>query len=332
MSLKTGGRTIGRRTFAAAASSTTVALLSRRARAQGWPARTLRIVVPVPPGGSTDIYARIIAANLSERFGQTVVVENRPSAGGIVGAGTVARAEADGYTLLACANSVLTVTPSIQKVDFDPLRDFAPVALIYESPLVFVGTNTFPPATIKELIDFAKAKPGEVNLAYPGNGTTNHVAAALFNHMAGVDIVPVPYAGNAGVVNALLRGDVHMAIDSIPTSGPLIRDGKVRALAVAGPRRVAMLPDVPTVAESGLPGYEAIFWNGVFAPPGTPQEIISRLNTEIQTILRQPGVIEQMRESGAEPGGGGPEVLARRLAADYETWGQVIRTSGVRNE
>lgn len=245
----------------------------------------------------------------------------------------MARAAPDGYTLLACASSVLTIAPAIQpNSGFDAQRDFAPVSLIYESPLIFVGTRAFPPKTIGELIARANAEPGKINLAYPGNGTTNHAAAALFNRSARTDIVLVPYVGNAGVVNALLRGDVDMAIDSIPTSGPLIRDGAVKALAVAGVHRSPALPDVPTVAESGLPGYEAIFWNGIFAPAGTPAPIIARLSAEVDRALRQPALGEQMRAAGAEPRGGAPEVLARRFEADFATWGRVIRDARIRNE
>lgn len=328
----TTGRSIGRRLLVAAGSAA-AGLLARPGLAQAWPARPIRIVVPAPAGGSTDIYTRVIATMLTESLGQPVVVDNRPSAGGVIGAAAVARAAPDGYTLMTCASSVLAITPAIQpNTGFDPQRDFAPVSLIYESPLVFVGTRAFPPATIGELIALAKAQPGKVNLAYPGNGTTNHVAAALFNRSAGTDILLVPYAGNAGVVNALLRGDVEMAIDSIPTSGPLIREGTVRALATAGTRRSPALPEVPTVAESGLPGYEAIFWNGIFAPAGTPAPIIARLSAEVDKALRQPALAGQMRAAGAEPRGGPPEALARRFAADVATWGRVIREAGVRNE
>ena len=308
-------------------------LLSTPALAQAWPSRPIRIVVPAPPGGSTDIYTRIIAAMMTDSLGQPVVVENRPSAGGVIGASTVARAAPDGHTLLACASSVLAIAPATQpNSGFDPLRDFAPISLIYASPLVFVGTRSFAPTTIEQLIAQAKAQPGRFNLAYPGNGTTNHVAAAMFNRAAGTDIVLVPYAGNAGVVNALLRGDVEMAIDSIPTSGPLIRDGTVRAIAVAGTHRSPSLPKVPTVAESGLPGYEAIFWNGLFAPSGTPPAIVNRLSAEVDKALRQPSLADQMRAAGAEPAGGPPQVLARRLASDVETWGRVIREARIRNE
>ena len=308
-------------------------LLSTPALAQAWPSRPIRIVVPAPPGGSTDLYTRIIAAMMTDSLGQPVVVENRPSAGGVIGASTVARAAPDGHTLLACASSVLAIAPATQpNSGFDPLRDFAPISLIYASPLVFVGTRSFAPTTIEQLIAQAKAQPGRFNLAYPGNGTTNHVAAARFNRAASTDIVLVPYAGNAGVVNALLRGDVEMAIDSIPTSGPLIRDGTVRAIAVAGTHRAPSLPQVPTVAESGLPGYEAIFWNGIFAPMGTPPAIVNRLSAEVDKALRQPSLADQMRAAGAEPAGGPPEVLLRRLTSDVETWGRVIREARIRNE
>jgi tripartite-type tricarboxylate transporter receptor subunit TctC len=289
--------------------------------------------VPAPPGGSTDIYTRVIATMMTESLGQPVVVENRPSAGGAIGASAVARAAPDGYTLLACASSVMTIAPAIQpNSGFDAQRDFAPVSLIYASPLVFVGNSSFAPTTIGELIALAKAQPSKINLAYPGNGSTNHAAAALFNSAAGTDIVLVPYAGNAAVVTALMRGDVDIAIDSIPTSGPLIRDGIVRALGVAGTHRSPSLPNVPTVAESGLPGYEAIFWNGLFAPMGTPAEIIARLSAEVDKALRQPALSEQMRAAGAEPAGGPPEVLARRFAADAATWDRVIREARIRNE
>jgi tripartite-type tricarboxylate transporter receptor subunit TctC len=330
---RTRQRRLGRRAFAATGLAA-ACLAARPVRAQAWPAKPIRLVVPAPPGGSTDIYARIVAGKLADRLGQPVVIDNRPSAGGTIGAAAVARAAPDGHTLLHCASSVVAIMPGLQpNAGFDPRRDFAPVAMIYEAPLVFVATRAFAPTSIAELIALAKAWPGQLDIAHPGNGTTNHLAAALFNRTAGTEIVLVPYSGNAGVVNALARGDVGLAIDSIPTSGPLMRDGTVRPLAVTGARRSPALPDVPTVAEAGpLPGYEAVFWNGVFAPAGTPAEILGRLNAEIDAVLRLPEVAARLREVGSEPGGGPPEALARRFAADFETWGRVIRQLGVRNE
>jgi tripartite-type tricarboxylate transporter receptor subunit TctC len=333
MTWRISARHISRRLTVGAGAAAALDALSSPARSQAWPDHPVRIIVPAPAGGSTDIYTRVIANVLTERLGQPVVVENRPSAGGVIGSIAVARAAPDGYTLLACASSVLTIAPAIQSnIGFDPQRDFVPISLIYTSPLVLVVTRDFPPTTVRELIALAKAEPRKFNLAYPGNGTTNHVAAVWFNRAAGTDIVLVPYAGNAGVVNALLRGDTQMAIDSIPTSGPLIRGGTVRAIAVAGAHRSPAIPNVPTVAESGLPGYEVIFWNGLFAPAGTPSPIIARLNEAVDAALRTPALSEQMRAAGAEPGGGPPAALADRFAVDLVNWSRVIREAGVRNE
>ncbi len=309
------------------------ALRTSAARAQAFPTRPVRLVVPAPPGGSTDIPARLVAGKLAERLGQPVVVDNRPGAGGAIGAAVVARAAPDGHTLMYSASSAMTIMPQVQPTPgFNVRRDFTPVAMIFEAPLVLVATRSFAPSTVAELIALAKARPGQINIAHPGNGSTNHVAAALFSRRAGTDMVLVPYNGNAGVVSALARGDVGLAIDSIGTSLPLMRDGTVRPIAVTSLRRSSVLPEVPTVAESGLPGFEAIFWNAVFAPAGTPAEIVGKLNAEIGAVLRLPEVANRLRELGSEPGGVPPEAVGRRFASDFETWGRVIRDLGLRSE
>jgi tripartite-type tricarboxylate transporter receptor subunit TctC len=312
-------------------AASTIALPSLVA-AQRYPTRPVRMVVPFPPGGSTDIYARILAAKLSDRLGQPVLVDNRPGAGGAIAASAVIRSEPDGHTILY-NSSALAILPSLTpNLGFDVRKELTPVALIYEAPLLVITTRAFAPTSIAEVIAAAKAAPGRINLAHSGNGTTNHLAAAKFIREAGIDIVLVPYAGNAGVLNAMLRGDVGLAFDTIATAANFVREGKLRAMAVTSAQRSPAMPEVPTVAESGLPGYDAVFWNGVFAPAGTPAEIVGRLNATCHAALQLPDVVERIQELGSRPAGGPPEVMARRFEADFEAWRRVIHAMNLRSE
>ena len=302
------------------------------ARAQAFPSRPLRMVVPFPPGGSTDVYARLLAARMSERLGQAVLVDNRPGGGGAIAAGAVIRAEPDGHTMLYNSSALAIMPGLMPNLGFDVRKDLLPVALIYEAPLLVVATPSFAPRTIPEVIAAARENPGKLNLAHPGNGTTNHLSTVKFLRAAGIDMTLVPYAGNAGVLNAMLRGDVELAFDTIATSAAFLREGKLRAMAVTSGRRSPELPGVPTLAEGGLPGYEAVFWNAVFAPAATPPAAVARLNAEIDAVLRTPELIARIRELGSQPAGGPPEVLARRFEADVAGWGQVIRETQIRLE
>ena len=300
------------------------------ALAQRFPARPVRMIVPFPPGGSTDIYARLVAAQMSGPLGQPVLVENRPGGAGTVALGATVRAEPDGHTIFYGSSAVSILPHLVPNPGFDVARDLAPVSLIYEAPLLVVAGRGFAPKSVAEIVAAAKAAPGRIDLGHPGNGTTNHLAAARFVKEAGVEIVLVPFAGNAGVLNALLRGDVGLGFDTIATAAPLMREGQIRPIAVTGAARSPALPEVPTVAESGLPGYEAVFWNAILAPAATPPEAIARLNAAVEAALRTPEVIARVREIGADPAGGPPGVLARRFAADMALWGRVIREGNLR--
>jgi tripartite-type tricarboxylate transporter receptor subunit TctC len=269
---------------------------------------------------------------MSEPLGQPVLVENRPGGAGTVALGATVRAEPDGHTIFYGSRAVSILPHLIPNPGFDVARDLAPVSLIYEAPLLVVAGRGFAPNTAAEIIAAARAAPGKIDLGHPGNGTTNHLAAARFVREAGVEIVLVPFAGNAGVLNALLRGDVGLAFDTIATAAPLMREGQIRAIAVTGATRSPTLPEVPTVAETGLPGYEAVFWNAILAPAATPPDAISRLNAAVEIALRQPEVVARVREIGSDPAGGPPSVLARRFAADMALWGRVIREGNLRAE
>jgi len=261
-----------------------------------------------------------------------VVVENRPGGGGAIAAAAVIRSEADGTTLMYTTSS-LTILPNMTPTPgFDVRKDLVPIALIYAAPQLVVAAREFAPATMGELIAAAKAAPGKINFAHAGTGSTSHLVAAKFIATAGIDAVLVPYAGTAGALTALLRNESAVAFDAVNTGGVYTREGKLRAMAVTTARRAPAMPEVPTIAESGLPGFEAVFWNGVFAPAGTPAEIVTRLNHACQKALRLPDVIERIREMGTDPAGGPPEVLGRRFEEDFEGWGRVIRDMKLRRD
>ncbi|WP_426960048.1 Bug family tripartite tricarboxylate transporter substrate binding protein [Muricoccus radiodurans] len=299
------------------------------ASAQSYPQRPVRLIVPFPPGGSTDVSARILAQELSTRLGQPVVSENRPGAGTMIANDLVARATPDGYTLLF-ASSSMAITPHLNRsVTFDPRRDLVPISLFIEAPLIVVAGQGAPFRTLPELITHARANPGRLNVAYPGMGTTNHLAAALFNRSAKLDIVLAPYAGNAAGLTALMRNDVQLAFDSVASASSLLQDNSLRALAVTGEQRSPSLPDVPTVAESGVPGFETTFWFGLMAPPRTPTAIVERLATEVQAATRDPEVIARLRTLGFETSARGPQPFVARIAADYEKWGTLVRDAQI---
>jgi len=319
------------RGVAAPALTLALALACGAASAQSWPQRPVRMVIPFPPGGSTDVSARLLAQELSARLGQPVVTENRPGAGTMIGNEAVARAAADGYTILYAASSI-AITPTLRNLPFDPRRDLAPVSLFIRAPLIVVANREMPFRDVPGLVAYARSNPGRLNVAYPGIGTTNHLAAALFNRSAGVDIVLAPFAGNAAGLTALIRGDVQIAFDSVASAGGFVADGSLRALAVTGEARSPSAPGVPTVAESGLPGFETTFWFGLMAPPRTPDAIVARLAAETEALSRDPAVVERLRVLGFEAEARGPEHFARRIEADLGKWGGLIREAGIRPE
>src|SRR6202171_5945928 len=259
-----------------------LAFAASQASAQNYPSRSITVVVPFPAGGSADTLARLIGAQLSESLGQAVVVENKPGAGGNLGTDAVAKAAPDGYTLLLTPSSIAIAPALYAKLPFDPIKDFAPVTLVGSIPMVVVVYPEFPPKTLLELIALAKAKPGEISYASAGNGSTNHLAVELFKIKTGIDMLHVPYRGNPLAVVDVIAGRVPVFFDFVLTGLPHVREGKVRALAVTGAHRPPVLPDVPTVAEAGVPGFEASTWFGVYAPAGTKPAIVQKLNAEIQ--------------------------------------------------
>lgn len=306
-------------------------LLSGALMAQSYPAKPVKIVVPFPPGGSNDIIARILAQKMSERTGQTFLVENRPGAAGNIGAEAVARAEPDGYTLLLTAPPPLTTNTALyKKMPFEPAKAFAPVALIATVPIVLAVHPSSGIASVKELIALAKAKPGTLNFASSGNGSTNHLAGELLKRRAEIDIVHVPYKGAAPAMNDLIAGHIPMMFDNIPAVLPQVRAKGINAIAVAGASRARALPDVPTVAESGVPGFEATAWFGLVAPAKTPAPVLARLEQEVDAVLKLADVQKRLEDAGAEPGTVSGEAFRRFLAEDTSKWAKIIQESGAK--
>jgi len=302
------------------------------AHAQPYAARPVHVVVPFSAGGPNDIIARLVAHKLAEALGQQMVIDNRPGAGGNIGTDFVAKAPPDGYTLLSAGPGSLITNPLIQKVPYETERDFAPVSLMAAAPNVLVVHPSVPAKTVKELIALARAQPGRLNYASAGPGSSSHLAVALFAAMAGIDIAHVPYKGTGPGLNDLVAGQVQLAIFGIPPVLPHVRRGTVRALGVTGSRRSAELPEVPTIDEAGVPGYEVNPWYGLLAPAGTPPAIVARLSAEVTKIVRAPEMREKLATQGAEPVGGTPEEYAAVIRADTVTWTRVIRQAGIKGE
>ena len=316
------------RRFALGAS---LALVASWASAQAYPVKPIRIVVPFPPGGATDILARDVAQKLTEAWGQQVIVDNRPGAGGNIGSELVAHSAPDGYTLEMGTVGTHAINASLYaKMPYDHVKDFAPVILVAGVPNVLVVNNAVPANSVAELIAYAKANPGKLNFASSGNGTSIHLSGELFKVMAGVQMTHIPYKGSAPALQDLLGGQVQLMFDNLPPSLPQIKAGKVRALAVTSLTRAPALPDVPTVAESGLPGFEASSWFGILAPAGTPPAIVAKLNAEIAKWLATPEAKEKLAKQGANAAGGTPEDFAKHIAAETAKWAKVVKESGAK--
>ena len=301
--------------------------------AQDYPSKPIRFVVPYVPGGNTDILARLIGQKLNEAWKQQVIIDNRAGAAGTVGAELVARAPADGYTIIMGTFGNIIVANSLYKnLKYDPLKDFAPVALVALPPGVLVENPAVPALNVRELIAYAKSNPARLNYGSPGSGAWNHLFFELFNVSAGVSIIHVPYKGIAPAVVDLLGGQVQLAISAFPTALPHVRSSKLRALAVTSGKRSGLMTDVPTVAESGLPGYEAAGWFGVLAPAGTPPAVVASLNTQINRILELPEVIASLAGDGAEPAGGTPAQMAASARAGVAKWSKLILELNLRTE
>jgi tripartite-type tricarboxylate transporter receptor subunit TctC len=294
-----------------------------------YPAKPMRLVVPFPAGGTTDILARAVAQKLSKAWGQQVIVDNRPGAGGNIGSDLVAKATPDGYTLLMGTVGTHAINPSLYKnMPYDHVKDFAPVILVAGVPNVLVVNPSLPVHSVPELIAYAKANPGKLNFASSGNGTSIHLSGELFKAMTGVEMTHVPYKGSAPALTDLIGGQVQLMFDNLPSSLPFIKAGKLRALAVTSGARAAALPDLPTLAESGLPGFEASSWFGVLAPAGTPRDIVVKLNGAIAGWLASPEAKEKLLAQGAIAAGGTPEDFARHIGAETSKWAKVVKASG----
>jgi len=297
-----------------------------------YPSKPVKLILPFPPGGGTDILGRLIGEQLSARLGQPVVQENRGGAGGNLGAEAVARAAPDGYTLLLAAPT-LAISPTLYpKLAYDPLKDLAPIALVASVPNVMITHPSVPARTLQEFIALAKRRPGELNFGSGGAGTSNHLGGELFNMVAGVKLEHVPYKGVNLAMQDVLAGNVQLVFIGIPAAAPHIRAGKLRALAVVAPRRSSALPDVPTAAEAGLPGFEVTTWYGVLAPAGTPRAIIERLNTELARIMLAPELQPRLADMATDPRAGTPEEFGAYLREETAKWGKVIRDAGIRVE
>lgn len=307
-----------------------IAVAPALSTAQDYPAKTVRVVIPYPPGGPTDILGRLVAQRLSERLGESFVVENRPGASGLIGSDTVAKAQADGYTLLINA-SLHVINPSLySKMPHDPIKDFAPVSQIADVPLVLVVNQENPAKSVAELIELSKAKGANFTFASSGNGAAPHLAGEAFNAAVGTQIAHVPYKGSAPALTDVIGGHVNMMFDSLPSSTSFIAGGTLRPLAVTTAKRVSSLPNVPTMQEAGVPGYEISTWYGVWAPAGTPDSVLNKLGSEIGEIVKEPAIAKRIEEMGSVPVGSSPADFAAYNLSEKEKFAKIVELSGAR--
>ncbi|WP_431511400.1 Bug family tripartite tricarboxylate transporter substrate binding protein [Variovorax sp. DAIF25] len=300
------------------------------AQAGGFPDKAIRIVVPFPPGGATDAAARLVAVKMSEHWGQPVVVDNRAGAGGNVGSDLVAKAPADGYTLVMGVTGSHAINTSLySRMPYDPVADFVAISQVAVVPNVLVVHPSVPAKNLAELVALAKKEPGKLNYASLGNGTAAHLGMEMLKAEAGVDITHVPYKGSAPAVSDLLAGQVQMMVDGLPSALPHVKAGKLRAIALTSLRRSPSLPDLPTIAES-YPGFYADAWSGLFAPKGTPQPVVDKLSAEVQRVLKLPEVREKLAALGAEPVGSTQAEFAAHVKKEIDKWAKVVKTSGAK--
>ena len=317
--------------FAAAVLATCAAFAVPSAQADTYPSKPIRMVVGFPSGGAPDILARIFSEKISPSWGQPVVVDNKPGAGGNIGAEAVAHAAPDGYTLALGTVGTHSINGALySKMPYDMVKDFAPVILVASTPNVLVVNPSVPAKNVAELIALAKAKPGSLTFGTPGVGTSPHVAGEMFNSLAGVKLTHVPYKGRAMAIPDLLGGHISMMFDNLPSALPVIKEGKVRALGVTSAKRSPSAPDIPTLAEQGLQGFDADSWFAIFAPANTPKDVIAKLNTELNRIYQLPDVQAKLKTLGLDPILGTPEKLAGFQRAEIAKWAKVVRDSGAK--
>ena len=311
---------------------TAMLIMASAAPAQTYPIRPIRWVVTYPPGGPTDVVARAIGAKLTEAWGQQIVIDNRAGAGGVIGTDIAAKAVPDGYTLLFGTSAGLTINPALNsKLPYDAVKDFAPVSLLVLNPQILVVHPAVPVNSVKELVALAKARPGQLNYASVGLGSPNHMGMELLKALTGIDIVHVPYKGTGPAITDLLGGQVQVMFNSMPSVIPLVASGKLKGLAVGSVQRSPAVPDIPTVAEAGVPGFENVTWYGMFAPAKTPHDIIVKLNKQVVQILASPEMAQRLASQGAEPRST-PEELTKFMRVESERWKKVIKTAGIKVE
>ena len=310
-----------------------VLAVSPSAFGQTYPSKPVRIICPFPPGGAVDIASRAIADALTKTTGQSFIVENKPGAGGNLGGEIAAKSPPDGYTLFMTTSGIQAINPALYtKMNYDPNKDFVPVVALVSLDNVLVVNPAVKVTSVKELIDAAKAQPGMISAASSGSGTSIHMSLEMFKHLTGTDLLHIPYKGSAPAVADLLGGQVMIMFDNIPSSLPHIKAGKLRAIATTGAKRSSTLPDLPTIAEAGVPGYESGVWFGLVAPAGTPKDAIAKLNAEALKAVKLPDYQKRMTDLGYEIIAGSPEQMAERIKAEIARWGPVVKASGAKAE
>jgi tripartite-type tricarboxylate transporter receptor subunit TctC len=317
--------------FLARLSAVLIATFSLAAPAQQYPAKPVRIIVPFAPGGGSDFIARFMAQRLTESLGAQVIVENKPGAGGVLGIEAGVKAAADGYTLTLIASSY-TVNPSVYRLNFDPVADITAVIQMSQGPLLVVANPALPVTTIRELIALARSKPGALNFASSGQGSVIHLATELFDSMAGVRMNHIPYKGTGPALTDTISGQTNIFFSSTATAMPHVKSGRLRAIAVTTARRIPALPEVPTVAESGLPGYDVTLWHGLIGPKGLPRAVVERINGEVTKSLKLKETADQLQSDGVAPAGGTPEQFAAQIGKEIGIWRKVAADAGVKAE
>jgi tripartite-type tricarboxylate transporter receptor subunit TctC len=306
--------------------------ISAAVAAQQYPQRPVRMVVPFPAGGPTDVLTRVVAQKLAERWRQPVLVENKPGAGGSIGADFVAKSAPDGYTLVMATSSTHSIGPVLGKLPYDPQKDFTPIAQVWNAPNVLVVSPALNVSDVKALVALAKAKPGQLNFASSGNGTIPHLSAELFKLLAGIDIVHVPYKGTGLAMPDIARGQVAMIFDSIITAQQHARTGTVKMLAVSTAKRSPLLPELPTMIEAGVAGYDSTTWFGILAPAATPRDIVTRVSGDVGAVVQAADVRERFAAAGAEPLGSTPEAFAETIRSEAAKWARVVKAAGIKTE
>ena len=321
------------RALHAALACASIAAFTAHAHAQSYPAKPVRIIVPWTAGGTADLLARVLAQKMTESFGQQVIADNRPGAGGLIGTEIAAKAAPDGHTLLMGTTAPNSVAPSLySKIPFDPARDFAYLSLVARTCYVLSVHPSMPVKTVRDLIALAKARPGSLDYGSAGHGTSNHMAMALFESLAGIKLVHVPYKGTGQALADLVAGQIPVLFGNILSCLPYVRAGRLRALGVSSAKRSVAVPDVPTIAEAGVPGYVTTTWHGWLAPAGTPSPVVQRLSGEIARVVKSPDFIEKISTDGGEPVGSTPEQFTKHIAIEIARWRKVVKMTGMRVE